>query len=477
MEVVTDIATASAPTASPTTKEKDFIYAGRRAFSVWMDWTEWLQVYRTIFANELKLASSRDEKLRALARIAAWKARSDVPVAIEATAHLAEISCHDQAFGLATPGRSMYRSHEELRLLYSAAILRCVNGLVDASQKGAYAMAISTLAMRIGIPLWVVDIRHEAAHTKLPALATLQLAAQTLWQWLFEHYWQPQETAINQRVERVCEALIRSLDTQLPLSQLMSLDLDTLSKILVPVLVSGSPYTLESQEINQDGGLLLNPAMEEAKMVALCKDLQSMWTSFDAVLIVALAKQLISQPNTIAMCTKWLFYFSHGNNWAHGDRFMDGLAQAFALLEQCDEPTIRPVYGTLKSIIDSTTVDARLNRQPPQPISTWTRCSTWTETPVGLCKPFENINMDLAFDDETDTLDAGHMILLNELPVAQDDVNVLASVEDAYFSRLNDIVDLDTAIANEIESAGKNSHNENVPQEEVERLQDAIEIW
>jgi hypothetical protein len=208
-------------------KDKDYIYSGRKSFSVWMDWTEWQQVYHAFFSNELRSidndmnsmatadhlhqnrnhddveTADNDAILNALARVAAWRARSDLPVAIEATAQLVEINCHDHAYGLATPGRSMYRSHEELRLLYAATIIRCVNGLVDASQKGAYAMAISALAMRIGIPLWIVDIRHEAAHTKLPSLPTLQLAAQSLRQWLFEHYWQPQNAAVQQRVVRV----------------------------------------------------------------------------------------------------------------------------------------------------------------------------------------------------------------------------------------------------------------------------------
>ncbi|RHY16944.1 hypothetical protein DYB36_009935 [Aphanomyces astaci] len=170
---------------APIVKDKNYLYSGRKSFAVWLDWTEWQTVYADVFASELNLLdvgsdSPHTRKLRALSYMAAWRARSDVPVAVEVTAQLVEISCHDSLLGLALPGRSAYRSHEELRLLYSATVVRCVNGLVDASQRGAYAQAVSSLALRIGIPLWIVDIRHEAAHTKLPSLPTLQLACQTL---------------------------------------------------------------------------------------------------------------------------------------------------------------------------------------------------------------------------------------------------------------------------------------------------------
>ncbi|KDO35038.1 hypothetical protein SPRG_01102 [Saprolegnia parasitica CBS 223.65] len=480
MEVDTEVP-AVAPQGSPVIRDKDYLYAGRRAFAVWMDWHEWQQVYRALFAAELHRDATNDDKLRGLARIATWRARSDVPVAIEVTAQLAEIGCHDGAYGLATPGRSMYRSYEELRLLYAATILRCVNGLVDASQKGAYAMPVSTLAMRIGIPLWVVDIRHESAHTKLPALPTLQLAAQTLWKWLFEHYWQPQEASILERVARIEGLLRRCLETNEPLGPLMVQDLDALAKIVVPLLVSGPPYTSSAAAADPTTpkavGLLLAPSTNEASAIALCCELQAIWPLLDAAMVVALASHVTADPSMVASASKWIFFFAQGDAWARSDTFFDGLAEAHAILRQSDHPDVRPLCGTLATYIDLPTTHARLNK-PEASAAAWTRCAAWTPTPLGLHTPFGAVCKDWTFRDAVDDLNAGHMVLLSELPAeAPDALDPLAAYEASFFDKLTQAVDLDLAIANEIEQVGQNSHNESVPDDEVSRLHDAIEIW
>ncbi|OQR88977.1 hypothetical protein ACHHYP_06537 [Achlya hypogyna] len=371
----------------------------------------------------------------------------------------------------------MYRSHEELRLLYASTILRCVNGLADASQKGAYAMAVSTLAMRIGIPLWVVDVRHEAAHTKLPALPTLQLAASTLRQWLFEHYWQPQESAIRQRVERVSGLLQRCLASQEPIGPLMTLDLDTFSKIVVPLLVSRAPYaSLSLSDASpSDVGLLLRPSTNEANAKALCHELQALWPNFDAALVVALAHHVADVPSAAARCSKWLFYFGRGGEWTHGDRFADGIAEALTILQQCEDPLVQPLCGTIASYVDLATVPARLNKQTTAATG-WTRCTSWTETPIGLQTAYGRVGQSLAFDDRVDDLDAGHMVVYSDLP-SVDKEDPLAAYEAAFFDQIAAVVDVDVAIANDIEHTARNNHHESVPADEVSRLQDAIEIW
>ncbi|CAN0590855.1 unnamed protein product, partial [Ectocarpus sp. 12 AP-2014] len=56
---------------------------------------------------------------------------------------------------------------EELRLIYSAVVVRAVNGLTGHEQKAAHAAPVSSLAREIGLPTWIVDIRHEAAHKQV----------------------------------------------------------------------------------------------------------------------------------------------------------------------------------------------------------------------------------------------------------------------------------------------------------------------
>lgn len=64
-----------------------------------------------------------------------------------------------------------------LRQNYAAAIIRMVNGLVDPLQAGAYARSIASIAAQLGLPSWLVELRHAATHEDLPSLELLREAA------------------------------------------------------------------------------------------------------------------------------------------------------------------------------------------------------------------------------------------------------------------------------------------------------------
>ena len=64
-----------------------------------------------------------------------------------------------------------------VRQSYAAAIIRLVNGLVDPLQVGAYARSIASIATQLGLPLWLVELRHAATHEDLPSLELLRDAA------------------------------------------------------------------------------------------------------------------------------------------------------------------------------------------------------------------------------------------------------------------------------------------------------------
>ncbi len=57
-------------------------------------------------------------------------------------------------------------------------------------QKGIYARSIQSIAEEIGIPDWLVDIRHEATHAALPSDEILDTALDVALQWLKDEYWQ-----------------------------------------------------------------------------------------------------------------------------------------------------------------------------------------------------------------------------------------------------------------------------------------------
>ncbi len=83
------------------------------------------------------------------------------------------------------------RSEIERRLLHATAVLRCVNGLVEPGQKGVTAAPVQSLARNVGLPAWVVDMRHEISHKELPSLSTLRLGSDFLlkYLWGYVHYY------------------------------------------------------------------------------------------------------------------------------------------------------------------------------------------------------------------------------------------------------------------------------------------------
>lgn len=61
-----------------------------------------------------------------------------------------------------------------VRQSYATAIVRLVNGLVDPLQLGSYARSIASIAAQIGLPQWLVELRHAATHEDLPSLELLR---------------------------------------------------------------------------------------------------------------------------------------------------------------------------------------------------------------------------------------------------------------------------------------------------------------
>ena len=128
---------------------------------------------------------------QALETVAVWRARSDalggLSHAVECTAALSQVHWRDMS-----QQGSFLVSATELRLAYSAAIIRCINGFADMLQQQRFMAApVSTLCGQLGIASWLVDIRHESSHNALPTLGELRLGATTLLDFLKSEYWIP----------------------------------------------------------------------------------------------------------------------------------------------------------------------------------------------------------------------------------------------------------------------------------------------
>ncbi|VDB82955.1 unnamed protein product [Peniophora sp. CBMAI 1063] len=98
-----------------------------------------------------------------------------------------------------------HASSLSLRQSYSTAIIRLVNGLVDPLQVGVYARSIASIAAQLGLPGWLVELRHAATHEDLPSLELLRQAAGESLDWLFHNYFMPTLNPLTASTRRLAE--------------------------------------------------------------------------------------------------------------------------------------------------------------------------------------------------------------------------------------------------------------------------------
>ncbi|KXN64858.1 hypothetical protein CONCODRAFT_13790 [Conidiobolus coronatus NRRL 28638] len=66
--------------------------------------------------------------------------------------------------------------------------------------------AVSTLAEKMNLPLWWVDLRHQATHDSVPSLPQLKEATYKALDWLKDNYWDvPEPEMISD--EEITEAI------------------------------------------------------------------------------------------------------------------------------------------------------------------------------------------------------------------------------------------------------------------------------
>jgi Las1-like len=116
-------------------------------------------------------ANNRISIQDALRIVGTWRIRhANLPHAIDSTASIAEILFKEHQY-----------SEHELRLMLSAVIIRSVNGLADVLQQGrSTAASVAGVCAKLGIPGWIVQLRHDATHQQLPPLSSLRMGATSL---------------------------------------------------------------------------------------------------------------------------------------------------------------------------------------------------------------------------------------------------------------------------------------------------------
>ncbi|XP_051914240.1 ribosomal biogenesis protein LAS1L [Hippocampus zosterae] len=150
----------------------------KRHVVAWLNKAEWDQVREYLYSKDSGLQRN------ALHRISAWKARyaNSTPVAMDCTADLVRCQVLD---------RSEKLDSHDLVLLYGAALVRFTN-LITERQQGKIARSLRRLAGNLNIPEWIVNLRHDVTHRKLPTLKLCRKGCEVVLEWLQQEYWSRQ---------------------------------------------------------------------------------------------------------------------------------------------------------------------------------------------------------------------------------------------------------------------------------------------
>jgi len=135
----------------------------------------------------------------AIQRVSLWKTRVEngrLPHSVDMTCSLAQILLQDATLNVMSqtqPSTGIFHlyNNNSIKLSYATIIIRAVNGIADSMQRNRakYGASVSSLCSQIGLPLWIVDLRHDSAHNELPSLVALRLAANTLMGFFLQRYW------------------------------------------------------------------------------------------------------------------------------------------------------------------------------------------------------------------------------------------------------------------------------------------------
>nr|XP_033801030.1 ribosomal biogenesis protein LAS1L isoform X2 [Geotrypetes seraphini] len=105
-----------------------------------------------------------------------------MPFAVECTADLVRCKILDVTHGVGS---------DELVLLYGLALVRFVNLITERKQK-TVAIPLRRLANEMNIPEWIVNLRHDITHGKLPKLSWCRKGCEFVLEWLRREYWSRQ---------------------------------------------------------------------------------------------------------------------------------------------------------------------------------------------------------------------------------------------------------------------------------------------
>ncbi|CAG8571201.1 4557_t:CDS:2, partial [Diversispora eburnea] len=204
----------------------------------WTSPQEYQNVYQWLYSDSPELREL------GVKRVKAWSSRGKIPQSIVFTAAFVEASLRDEfSFG------KIKVSNYELRLLYSMAFIRFVNGMIDPNQ-GKYAKSVASIAHKLDMPSWFVDLRHAGTHEHLPSLQVLRKGCQQALKWLEDKYWTAEKPVILAQIDEIRSLIIdykkyskdpdsnKKISTNNVLKKISNLiTVEYIRDILVPVLL------------------------------------------------------------------------------------------------------------------------------------------------------------------------------------------------------------------------------------------------
>ncbi|KAL8562453.1 hypothetical protein ACOMHN_008597 [Nucella lapillus] len=151
----------------------------------WVNRSEFVQTYLDLYSQK------PERQRRAVETISLWKCRvtHKLSVAIESSAALTRAYLLYQS---AQDAGELRHKDFELSSIMTLAMIRFVNHVTEKGQNKAFAQPVHKLAQELGIPEWIVRLRHDGSHGSLPCLDVLTRGVQWALSYLQEVFWSQQ---------------------------------------------------------------------------------------------------------------------------------------------------------------------------------------------------------------------------------------------------------------------------------------------
>uniref|UniRef100_W8BP10 Protein LAS1 n=1 Tax=Ceratitis capitata TaxID=7213 RepID=W8BP10_CERCA len=156
----------------------------RTVVGPWKDVKEFRSVYEHLYGED----TDAEQQKQALSQINIWSLRrsTQCPAGVLATKTIFEVQCLDKSEGQEAITENV------LQTLYASAIIRFFNFMSSTMQTHNMRSMYDTASM-LGLPSFVVDLRHLCAHGQvLPPLDLLRSTVSNCIVWLRDYYWVPQ---------------------------------------------------------------------------------------------------------------------------------------------------------------------------------------------------------------------------------------------------------------------------------------------